>query len=137
MRSATPTDDRVKKIVDALRVAGGWDETVEQVVCEEIDSAFDDGLYSASARSVRFRILRWISRHENQAGFSHRDIARHCGTTRETVTRHVSRFRHEGVIDTSQARYSAIGLTDRGRVFVDEIGGLETGLRDSLCDVSS
>lgn len=105
-------------------VDGRWSLDVEKAVVEAIDSAFKDGLESIGKGHVRFRILRWIAQHEREEQ-THAEIARDCGTTRETVSRTLSKLREAGMI-WGTGKNAMYGLTPEGKEWASTIDHLDS-----------
>ena len=120
MKVITRDDHRISTIREAILVNGSWGLDVERLVCDAIDSAYDAGVRSAGKGHSRFRLLRWIARHEGETGWSHRTISEQVGTARETISRQVSILTAYGVL-VPRGRCDAFVFSEEGRRFVESL----------------
>jgi hypothetical protein len=120
MKAMPGGDHRIAAIREAILVNGRWGIDVEKLVCDAIESAYDDGVRSAGKGHARFRLLRWIARHEGETGWSHRSISEQVGTARETISRQVSILTAYGVL-VPRVRGDAFVLSEAGRRFVGSL----------------
>ena len=120
MRAVTREDHRIATIREAILVNGSWGLDVEKLVCDAIESAYDAGVRSAGKGHSRFRLLRWIARHEGETGWSHRKISEQVGTARETISRQVSILTAYGVL-VPRGRCDAFVFSEDGRRFVESL----------------
>lgn len=120
MKAIAGTDHRVAAIREAILVNGCWGLDVERLVCDAMESAYDAGVRSAGKGHSRFRLLRWISRHEGETGWSHRKIGEQVGTARETISRQVSILTAYGVL-VPRGRCDAFAFSEEGRRFVESL----------------
>lgn len=120
MKAITRADHRIATIREAIIVDGHWGLDVEKLVCDAMDSAYDDGVRSAGKGHSRFRLLRWIARHEGETGWSHRKIGEQVGIARETISRQVSILTAYGVL-VPRGRCDAFVFSQEGRRFVESL----------------
>lgn len=127
MRAMTAEDHRVAAIREQVAIHGRWCSAVEAAVCEAIDSAFDEGIGSVGIQHARYRILRWVARHDGGDCVTHQFIADACGTTRETVTRHLGRLRRAEMLEGSCDRLyrQSYRLTQLGRDFAGSMDSID------------
>ncbi|MGB5812046.1 MAG: helix-turn-helix domain-containing protein [Polyangiales bacterium] len=128
MRAVTDSSDyRVQQVRETMLVAGRWTRDVEKVVIEAINSAYEDGRKALGGGNARYRILRWIATNEREEGSTHLRIAEECGTTRETVTRTISKLRKDGSIWTCGKGPTAMcGLTPDGKRLALSIDSMDS-----------
>jgi len=129
MKAATRVDHRIAAIREAILVNGRWGLDIEKLVCEAVDSAYDAGLHSAGKGHARFRLIRWILRHEGETGWSHREIGEQVGTARETVSRQVSALTAYGIL-VPRGRGDAFAFSDEGRRFVESLDSSDHAMRE-------
>jgi hypothetical protein len=120
MKAVARADHRIAAIREAILVNGCWGLDVEKLVCDAIESAYDAGVRSAGKGHSRFRLLRWIARHEGETGWSHRTISEQVGTARETISRQVAILTAYGVL-VPRGRCDAFAFSDEGRRFVESL----------------
>ena len=127
MRAMTADDHRVKLIHELMNVHGAWCSEIEAAVCQAMDSAFDDGMGSVGTNHARYRILRWLVRHDgDEGGATHEAIAEACGTARETVTRHLGALRRDGALEGSgRLHRQSFRLTALGRDLAASMDSLD------------
>jgi hypothetical protein len=120
MKAIARGDHRVAAIREEILVNGRWGLDLEKLVCDAMESAYDAGVRSAGKGHSRFRLLRWIARHEGETGWSHRKIGEQVGTARETISRQVSILTAYGVL-VPRGRCDAFAFSDEGRRFVESL----------------
>lgn len=125
MNPIGPDDHRLKVIREVIHIHGGWCTDVERAVVDALGSAYESGVASVAIGRCRYRVIDWIAGHEGERGHTHDDIARHIQSRRETVTRHISRLRMDGLVSVKHLPGTrgdrTYGLTVPGRLFASEV----------------
>ncbi len=123
-------DDFIRVLLDNPRMCFQLMQTMAGTIMDLSNQIQEVSFESVSVRLARLLVLlgdregtwidgRLVIRHR----YSHQEIGRRLGTSRETVTRMLKRFRDMGLIDT---RRRILTLADReGLLEVIDSGGLE------------